>query len=116
VSDLAKSTLLVTEFVVKADPAKAAGQQRLMESTGVQRGWGDAYGYAMAATGRAEVVLDPVMKVWDNAPLQVVMEEAGGTFTDWHGAPTIWNGSAIATNGSVFDAVMQTVRGGLSAP
>ncbi len=55
-------------------------------------------------------MLDPVMAVWDCGPLQVILEEAGGTFTDWHGTPTIFGGEAVATNGALFDAVMALVR------
>ena len=56
------------------------------------RTWADGYGYLMVATGRAEVMIDPAMKLWDVAPLPTVIEEAGGTFTDWHGQPTIYAG------------------------
>ena len=51
----------------------------------ITRTWGDCYGYLLVATGRAEVMVDPVMKVWDAAALQPILEEAGGTFTDWSG-------------------------------
>ena len=53
--------------------------QRLIDATYFQRTWGDAYGYALVATGRAEIMLDPVMALWDCGPLQVILEEAGGT-------------------------------------
>lgn len=86
--------------------------QRLVDSTYIQRTWGDAYGYALVATGRAEIMLDPVMAVWDCGPLQVILEEAGGTFTDWEGTPTIFGGESIATNGLLFDEVMAIVRNG----
>ncbi len=80
---------------------------RLIQATYIQRTWGDAYGYALVATGRADVMVDPVMALWDAAPLQVILEEAGGTFTDWHGIPTIHHGEAVATNRNLLDAVMK---------
>jgi histidinol-phosphatase len=83
---------------------------RLIEATYFQRTWGDAYGYALVATGRAEIMLDSWMAVWDCGPMQVIMEEAGGTFTDWQGNPTIYAGESIATNGLLFNDVMQLVR------
>jgi histidinol phosphatase-like enzyme (inositol monophosphatase family) len=83
--------------------------ERLIQATYIQRTWGDAYGYALIATGRADVMVDPVMAVWDAAPLQVILEEAGGTFTDWRGVPTIHHGEAVATNGKLFEAVMRIV-------
>lgn len=73
------------------------------------RTWGDCYGYVLVATGRAEIMLDPVMKLWDCAALLPIMEEAGGTFTDWRGVKTAYGGNSIATNGLLFDEVMGLV-------
>ena len=55
-------------------------------------------------------MLDPVMNLWDCAPLLPIMEEAGGTFTDWRGERTVHGGNSIATNGVLFDEVMELVR------
>jgi fructose-1,6-bisphosphatase/inositol monophosphatase family enzyme len=55
-------------------------------------------------------MLDPVMNVWDCAALLPIVEEAGGTFTDWDGESTIHGGNAISTNGLLFDEVMKIVR------
>jgi len=74
------------------------------------RTWGDGYGYLMVATGRAEVMIDPVMNLWDVAPLQTVIEEAGGKFTDWQGRRTVHSGESIATNGLVADEVLAVTR------
>jgi fructose-1,6-bisphosphatase/inositol monophosphatase family enzyme len=54
-------------------------------------------------------MLDPIMNIWDCAALLPIVEEAGGTFTDWQGRRTIDGGNAISTNGSLFETVMQTV-------
>jgi histidinol phosphatase-like enzyme (inositol monophosphatase family) len=75
------------------------------------RTWGDGYGYLMVATGRAEVMIDPVMNLWDAAPLQPIIEEAGGRLTDWQGRPTVHSGDAVATNGLVADHVLAITRG-----
>ncbi len=83
----------------------------LVKRSYIQRTWGDAYGYFLVATGRAEVMLDPAMYIWDAAPFQVIMEEAGGTFTDWKGTPTIHNYESLATNGALFEQVMDVVQG-----
>lgn len=82
----------------------------LQERAKVSRTWGDCYGYVLVATGRADVMLDPVMNLWDCAPLLPIMEEAGGTFTDWRGVRTADGGNAIATNGVLFDEVMSVIR------
>jgi histidinol-phosphatase len=74
------------------------------------RCWGDCYGYLMVATGRAEVMIDPIVAVWDLAALLPIIEEAGGTFTDWQGRGTIHSGQAIATNGIVHEEVLAMAR------
>jgi histidinol phosphatase-like enzyme (inositol monophosphatase family) len=76
----------------------------------ITRTWGDCYGYLLVATGRAEVMVDPILNVWDAAAVQPIIEEAGGTFTDWQGASTIQAGEAIATNGAVFEEVLSIAR------
>ena len=71
------------------------------------RGWGDGYGYALVATGRAEVMVDPVIEPYDVAPMPVILQEAGGRFTDLDGAPRIDSGSGVATNGHLHDRVLE---------
>lgn len=83
---------------------------RLQRSARVARTWGDGYGYLMVATGRAEVMIDPLMNLWDAAPLLPILEEAGGHFTDWNGNPTIRAGDALARNGSIDDEVLGITR------
>lgn len=89
---------------------KQAAWDRLLNATYIQRTWGDAYGYALVATGRADVMTDPAMALWDIAPLKVIMEEAGGTLTDWRGEATIYSGESIATNGRLLRQVLDTLK------
>jgi histidinol phosphatase-like enzyme (inositol monophosphatase family) len=84
---------------------------KLSAAAQLTRTWGDCYGYALVATGRAEVMIDPAMNVWDAAALQPILEEAGGTFTDWNGNPTIHGGEGIATNARVLEEVLGFTRG-----
>lgn len=81
--------------------------ERLCLATRISRTWGDAYGYLLVATGRAEVMVDPIMSIWDAAALFPIMQEAGGTYTDWQGRPTIHTGEGLATNGLVLDEVLK---------
>lgn len=83
---------------------------RLQQAARITRSWGDAYGYLLVAVGRAELMVDPMMHVWDCAALQPVIEEAGGTFTDWQGTPTIHSQNAIATNGRCLEEVLAITR------
>jgi histidinol-phosphatase len=70
------------------------------------RTWGDGYGYALAATGRVEAMVDPEVALWDVAPMAVIMEEAGGRFTDYAGAVDLTSGTGIATNGLIHDELV----------
>lgn len=76
----------------------------------ITRTWGDCYGYLLVATGRADVMIDPIMSIWDAAALKPILEEAGGTFTDWGGIPTIEAGEGIGTNGPLLNAVTQITQ------
>ncbi len=111
VDRLDQALLTVTNPAAFAPAGKEAAYKALCAATQVQRGWGDCYGHILVATGRAEVMLDPVMNVWDCAALQPIIEEAGGTFTDWKGQPTIYGGDAISTNGRLFEQVVSLVQG-----
>ena len=75
------------------------------------RGWGDGYGYALVATGRAEVMVDPAIAPYDVAPMPVILAEAGGRFSDLAGAERIDTGSGVATNGRLHDRVLEVLRG-----
>jgi histidinol-phosphatase len=74
------------------------------------RAWGDGYGYLMVATGRAEVMIDPVLNLWDAAALLPVIHEAGGYYGDWKGQCGIRSGEALATNGLVTEEVLAILR------
>ncbi len=109
-STLEESLVLATDFGSCEREGFGPAAAELQRRARARRTWGDCYGYALVATGRAEVMLDPVMSVWDCAALLPVLEEAGGTFTDWRGRRTIHAGNALATNGVLFDEVMSITR------
>jgi len=107
VDDLKEALLLFTDGASFEPQGREGAFRRLLAATKMRRSWGDCYGHILVATGRAEVMLDPEMSVWDCAALLPIVQEAGGTFTDWAGRPTIRGRNAISTNGLLFDQVMQ---------
>jgi len=109
-AELKDALLLATDFTSCAKHGFGHAAELLQGRAKASRTWGDCYGYVLVATGRADVMLDPVMNLWDCAPLLPIMEEAGGTFTDWRGVRTISGGNSIATNGLLFDELMRLVR------
>jgi histidinol-phosphatase len=82
----------------------------LQDATALGRTWADCYGYVLVATGRAEIAMDAVMALWDNAALLPIIEEAGGRFSDWRGARRIDGGDAFATNGLLHEAVLAHLK------
>jgi len=107
---LDQALLLSTDFGVCEKYGFGPAADYLQRQVQARRTWGDAYGHVLVATGRADIMLDPVMNVWDCAALLPILEEAGGTFTDWNGTPTIHGGNAISTNGLLFDSVMEAIK------
>ncbi|OZE36182.1 hypothetical protein CH259_13910 [Rhodococcus sp. 05-2254-4] len=84
-----------------------------LHATGaVLRTWGDAYGYMMVASGQADAVVDYTTQIYDLAPMPVIIEEAGGTFTSLDGARDFDKGNGIATNGAIHDSVLKIVNQG----
>ncbi len=70
------------------------------------RGWSDCYAFVLLATGRADAVVEPGVKLWDIASIPPIITEAGGSWSDLNGVPSLHNGSIIATNGRLHDAVV----------
>jgi histidinol phosphatase-like enzyme (inositol monophosphatase family) len=84
--------------------------EALVSAAGIARGWGDCYGHILVATGRAEVMVDPLMNVWDAAALIPIVEEAGGHFLDWNGAATANSGNGISVNAALRDEVLRITK------
>ncbi len=82
---------------------------RLRERARLHRGWGDCYGHFLVATGSAEVMADPVVELWDIAPLAVIIPEAGGRFTSFAGNHSIRERSAISSNGKFHDEIVEAL-------
>lgn len=87
-----------------------AGWERLRRRVSFVRTWGDCYGHALVATGRAEAMLDPILSPWDAAALRPIVEEAGGVYTDWTGNPTHLGESGVSTNAALSAEVRRLLR------
>ncbi len=73
------------------------------------RGFGDLWSYMLVAEGAVDIGLDPTASVWDLAAMQVIVEEAGGRFSDLSGTRRLDGGNAVATNGLLHDAVLEII-------
>lgn len=84
VRSLAEARLNATDFADLFD-RYPAGCSDLLSQVKAARTWADAYGYLMLATGRADLMLDPIMSLWDIAPLYPILDEAGAAWCDFQG-------------------------------
>lgn len=103
---------LVTHYDAAAfeKAGKQAAWEKLKKIANYRAGWCDAYGYLLVATGRAELMLDPVMSPWDCAPFPPIVGEAGGYFGDWQGNVTIYAGEALGTTQKLLPQVLEITR------
>jgi histidinol phosphatase-like enzyme (inositol monophosphatase family) len=111
VDRLAEATFCVTSVSEFIRTGRLSAYDELRGQCRLVRGWGDCYGYVLVATGRAEIMIEPELSLWDMAALLPILEEAGGTFTDWKGNPTIYSGEGLATNGRLREQVLAITRG-----
>ena len=109
---LAGATLLTTDARFPDRPLRQARWETLARATRIVRTWGDCYGYLLLATGRADIMVDDQMNPWDAAAVQVVVEEAGGRFTDFRGRSTAFGGDSIATNAALDTIVRDMLSPG----
>ncbi len=75
------------------------------------RGFGDFWTHMMVAEGALDVAAEPEVSLWDVAAVQVIVEEAGGRFTNLAGVPRPDGGSAVSTNGLLHDQVLAILAG-----
>lgn len=83
--------------------------ERLQRRGAIVRTWGDAYGYFLVATGRADAIVDYTVQLYDVAPMSVIVEEAGGRFTTTTGVSSLEAGSGLATNGLIHQSLLDTL-------
>ena len=123
VSQLSDALVLSGTVNTMEDKGFGEGFTKLRRSARLHRGWGDCYGYYLVAAGRAEIMVDPVVSMWDIAPFPLLMKEAGGKFStidgktelfDANGKPTapIYEGfTSVASNGLLHSVALEMLVG-----
>jgi histidinol-phosphatase len=104
ISTLGDSHLSYADLVDWGEIGRLDAVLELIQSCWRSRSLGDFWAYMLLAEGSIEISLDPLASLWDLAAPQLIVEEAGGRFTDLGGVRTADGGDAIATNGLVHDA------------
>ena len=107
---LSQGLFVTTQFDSFKKRGAGEGYQQLEKASYISRTWGDGYGYLLVATGRAEVMVDPIANPWDLAAVQPVVEEAGGKFTNWLNESTVFGGDGIGSNGLVHQEVIEMLK------
>ena len=83
--------------------------QHFLQESYYSVGWSDAYGHALVATGRLEVMLDPILNPYDCAPFPPILREAGGYFGDWSGNETIYAHEGLSTTQALLPQVLELI-------
>jgi myo-inositol-1(or 4)-monophosphatase len=109
-SQLSEATFLTTDANLFDRFKDASTFDRLWRETGQMRTWGDCYGYLMLATGRADIMLDPIMNPWDLIPLIPIVQGAGGVITDWDGNDPKASDSIVAAGPELHPQILELIR------
>ena len=107
-----ESLILTTDVERVLKTPQGPGYRRLQQRASFARTWGDCYGHCLVATGRAEIMVDPVMASWDAGPFPTIVTEAGGKFTTMGGDFTMHGKSGVSTNGRLHAEVLRELAAG----
>ncbi|MCG8469739.1 MAG: histidinol-phosphatase, partial [Gemmatimonadetes bacterium] len=114
-TDRIEDALLLTtdpNLIDQYKPERAVGFESLRCRARLCRGWGDCYGYLLVATGRADVMVDPIMNAWDLIPLVPVIRGAGGVITTWEGDDPVSGSSSVAASPTLHAVTIEILNGG----
>src|SRR5262249_24401196 len=110
VGEWSEATLSLGELKVQLDGPWAAGVRSLIAASSSTRAYGDGAGCLLLLTGRADAWIEAGVKAWDIAALKILVEEAGGRFTDFEGGPRALEvGRAVATNSLLHTHVVRAL-------
>ena len=110
VKDMKKAVFLYTSWSGFRTKKRLDVFENLHRDCFYGRGWGDAYGYYMVATGRAEIMMDPAVELWDVAPFPPIFREAGGYFGSWDGKEGHAHREGLAINAALKRKVLKLTR------
>ncbi len=111
IAEIEEAQLFHGNLEARSEEGGPPGLPALMRRVLRTRGFGDFYQHALVAEGAGEVAIDPAVMPWDIAPLQVIVEEAGGRATTLTGERSIYGGSLVTTNGVLHDECLQALAG-----
>ena len=110
VADLGSASLSFSDLTTGWDERRASFLE-LTDAVWRVRAYGDFWSYCLVAEGAVDIAAEPEAKPWDLAALDILVHEAGGSFTNFQGERGPHGGSAVATNGLLHDAVLARLNG-----
>ncbi|MDP1851499.1 MAG: inositol monophosphatase family protein [Candidatus Planktophila sp.] len=108
VSSLSDASIAYSDFIHFGDRLEAF--QTMLSQAWRTRGIGDFWSHMLVAEGAVDVAIEPTLAVWDMAALDIIVREAGGTFTNITGKSGPFGGSGVSTNGILHNAVINGIN------
>ena len=108
---LGEAVLCYTDFIDVGKYQNGIAFQQLMGKTRFNRSWGDCHGYFLLATGYIDIMIDPIMELWDTVALVPIIKGAGGRITTWNGGAPLSDNSIIASNSFLHEQVLSALNG-----
>jgi len=105
-----QATLLTTDHLNIGKYQNQNKFDELTEKVKLYRNWGDCYGYYLMATGFADIMVDPIMSVWDSMSLIPIINGAGGIITDYQGNDPVVGSSIVASNKEIHSEVIKLLN------
>src|SRR5204863_3915757 len=116
VADLGEAQLFYSSLSWFAKAGSEETFLNLARRTQRQRGFGDFYGFVLVAQGSGELMVEYGVHTWDVVAIKPIVEEAGGRFSDWDGAPSLNRPDVVASNGSLHAEALRLLRGSNPEP
>jgi len=109
-SNISKATLLTTDHLNIAKYQNIEKFDRLIKKVKMYRTWGDCFGYFLLASGRADIMIDPIMSFWDIMALIPLIRGAGGIISDYQGNDPVKGNSIIAAHPNLHASVISALN------
>jgi histidinol-phosphatase len=110
VCDLADAYVSTTHLGTWAEHRSRQSYLALVDATWENRAFGDFWQHCLVAEGAIDLAAEPIVSPWDLAAVQVLVEQAGGRFTDLDGVPRFDGGTALSSNGLLHDAALAVLQ------
>lgn len=107
---ITEAILLTTDPFHVKKYQNGAAFNKLRNEVKTYQGWGDCYGYFLLATGRVDIMVDPILNFWDIMPLIPIIRGAGGTITDYQGRDPLPGNSIVASGGAIHTEVIKILN------